>query len=292
MAIGPPDPPRGGQQGAPGLDLEEQLEPAVADDEPAVALQPHLRPQLQGRHWARPRILTRPAGATSVALRGHPTGRPTRSHGATLPRAVGPRPDRGPRGGHRRRARCRRDREFATGAPALTVFAAADLVFVLGEIAATFERIYDTKVILVFGSTGHLAPQIAHGAPADVFFAANERFVDDLVRRGAIVAATRTLYAQGRIVLATRKDRGPQLTDLRQLTAPGVRRIAIANPRHAPYGLAAEEALRAAGIWEVVESKLVFGENIRHTLQFLETGGVEAAIVALSVATAPGSSGC
>jgi molybdate transport system substrate-binding protein len=171
--------------------------------------------------------------------------------------------------------------------PALTVFAAADLAFALREIAAAFERTHDTEVTLVFGSTGHLAQQIAHGAPADVFFAANEDFVDGLVRRGAIVAATRTLYAQGRIVLATRKDRGPRLTGLRELTAPGVRRLAIANPRHAPYGKAAEEALRAVGVWETIESKLVFGDNVRHTLQFLETGAVEAAIIALSVASVP-----
>jgi molybdate transport system substrate-binding protein len=89
-------------------------------------------------------------------------------------------------------------------------------------------------------------------------------------------------------VLATRKDRDPRLTDLRQLTAASVRRIAIANPQHAPYGKAAEEALRAAGVWEAIEPKVVFGENIRHTLQFLETGGVEAAIIALSLATVPG----
>ena len=172
--------------------------------------------------------------------------------------------------------------------PELTVFAAADLAFALREIAANFEKVHAVKVTLVLGSTGHLAQQVAHGAPADVFFAANESFVDDLIRRGAIIPETRALYAQGRIVLATRKDRGPRLTDLRDLTAPGVRRIAIADPRHAPYGKAAEEALRAVGVWGAIEAKLVFGENIRHTLQFLETGGVEAAIIALSLANVPG----
>lgn len=171
---------------------------------------------------------------------------------------------------------------------ALTVFAAADLAFALREIAARFERTHDTKVTLVLGSTGLLAQQIAHGAPADVFFAANESFVDDLVRRGAIISATRALYAQGRIVLATRTDRGLRITDLAQLADPRVRRLAIANPQHAPYGKAAEEALRAAGVWTAVRSRLVFGENIRHTLQFLETGAVDAAIVALSLAAVPG----
>jgi molybdate transport system substrate-binding protein len=172
--------------------------------------------------------------------------------------------------------------------PALTIFAAADLAFALKEIAARFEQTHDTKVTLVLGSTGHLAQQVAHGAPADVLFAANERFVDDLVRRGAIIPGTRALYAQGRIALATRKDRGPRLTELTQLADPRVRRIAIANPQHAPYGKAAEEALRAAGVWGAVVSTLVFGENIRHALQFLETGAVDAAIIALSLASVPG----
>ncbi len=168
------------------------------------------------------------------------------------------------------------------------MFAAADLAFALEEIAAGFEKLHDVEVTLVLGSTGHLAQQVAHGAPADVLFAASESFVDDLIRRGAIIPETRALYAQGRIVLAARKGRGPRLTDLRDLAAPGIRRVAIANPRHAPYGRAAEEALRAAGLWEAIASKLVFGENVRHALQFLETGGVEAAIIALSLAGVPG----
>lgn len=170
----------------------------------------------------------------------------------------------------------------------LTVFAAADLAFALREIAAKYEHTHDTNVTLVLGSTGHLSQQVAHGAPADVLFAANESFVDDLTRRGAIIPETRALYAQGRIVLARRKDRGLRLTELAQLTAPRVRRIAIANPQHAPYGKAAEEALRSVGVWGAVEAKLVFGENIRHALQFLETGGVDAAIIALSLASVAG----
>ena len=171
--------------------------------------------------------------------------------------------------------------------PELTVFAAADLAFALKDIIAKFEQTHDARVNLVTGSTGQLAQQIAHGAPADVFFAANESFIDDLIQRGAIIPETRALYAQGRIVLATRKDRGPRLTDLKDLTDPRIRRIAIANPQHAPYGKAAEEALRTVGLWDTLQPKLVYGENIRHTLQFLETGGVDAAIIALSIANVP-----
>jgi molybdate transport system substrate-binding protein len=170
---------------------------------------------------------------------------------------------------------------------ALTVFGAADLSFALGELAARFEKLAGAKVTLVLGSTGNLSRQIEHGAPADLFFAANESFVDDLVARGAVIAQTRTLYAQGRIVLATAKAFGPRLADLRALTDPRVRRVAIANPQHAPYGKAAEEALRKAGVWDALRGKLVYGENIRHTLQFIQTGAAEAGIVALSVANVP-----
>lgn len=172
--------------------------------------------------------------------------------------------------------------------PSLTVFAASDLGFAFKEIVPWFERALGAKVILVLGSTGNLATQIEHGAPADVFFSADQAFVDRLAARGAVIAETRTLYAQGRIVLATAKSFGPKLTDLRQLGDPRIRHVAIANPLHAPYGRAAEEALRKVGVWEAVKPKLVYGENIRHTLQFIQTGAAEAGIVALSIANVPG----
>lgn len=172
----------------------------------------------------------------------------------------------------------------AADPPALTVFGAADLTFALQELAPRFEKAMGVKVTLVLGSTGNLSRQIEHGAPADLFFAANERFVDDLSARGTVIPQTRTLYAQGRIVLATPKVFGPRLNDLRALTDSRIRRVAIANPQHAPYGKAAEEALRKVGVWDAVRPKLVYGENIRHTLQFLQTGAADAGIVALSVA--------
>src|ERR687888_1310927 len=171
--------------------------------------------------------------------------------------------------------------------PSLTVFAAADLAFAFKELAPRFEKAAGVRVTLVFGSTGNFAHQIRQGGPADVFFAADQSFVDALVAEGVLLAETRTLYAQGRIVLATAKAFGPKLTGLRGLLDPKVRRVAIANPVHAPYGRAAEEALRKAGVWEAIRSKLVYGENVRHTLQFVQTGGVDAGIVALSVANVP-----
>ena len=169
----------------------------------------------------------------------------------------------------------------------LTVYAAADLAFALKEITAAFERTFNVDVILVLGSTGNLAHQIEHGAPADLFFAASDTFIDRLVERGAVLRETRAIYAQGRIVLATARSAGTKLTDLRQLAEPRVRRVAIANPLHAPYGKAAEEALRRAGVLDAVRPKLILAENIRQALQFLQTGSADAGIVALSVAGVP-----
>ena len=172
--------------------------------------------------------------------------------------------------------------------PAITVYAAADLDMAFREIKPLFEKATGARVTLVMGSTGNLAKQIEHGAPADVFFAANESFIDDLLAAGAVIPQTRALYAQGRIVLATPTTSAVTVRELADLLKPEVRRVAIANPAHAPYGRAAQEALESAGVWGKVKPKLVYGENIRHALQFVETGSVEAGIVALSVAGVPG----
>lgn len=176
----------------------------------------------------------------------------------------------------------------SAGAPSsLTVFAASDLAFAFKEIVPRFEEASGARVTLVLGSTGNLARQIEHGAPADVFFAAAESVVERLTARGVLVVDTRAPYAEGRIVLATSRRFGSRLTDLRGLLDPGIRHVAIANPTHAPYGRAAEEALRRAGVWEMLKPKLVYGENIRHALQFVQTGAAEAGIVARSVADVP-----
>jgi molybdate transport system substrate-binding protein len=171
--------------------------------------------------------------------------------------------------------------------PTLTVFAGADLAFAFDEIVPRFERVAGAKVTLVLGSTGNLATQIEHGAPADVFFAADQAFVDRLIAQRVLIPESRALYAQGRLVLTTAKRLGPKLTDLRALLDPRIRHVAIANPEHAPYGRRAEEALRAVGIWEMLKPKLVYGENIRHTLQFVQSGAAEAGLVALAIANVP-----
>jgi molybdate transport system substrate-binding protein len=172
-------------------------------------------------------------------------------------------------------------------AASITVFAAADLAFAFREVLPRFEEARGVKVTLALGSTGNFAKQIERGAPADVFFAADERFIDDLVTKQHLLPATRTVYAEGFLALVTPRRRGATIGHTRELADPRVTRVAIANPRHAPYGRAAEEALRASGVWEAVRPKLVYGENVRHALQFVQTGAVDAGLVALAVAEVP-----
>ena len=140
---------------------------------------------------------------------------------------------------------------------------------------------------LVFGSTGQLAQQIENGAPFDLFAAANIAYVEQLRDKGLILADTVALYAEGRIVLAVNRQAGVAATTLAELLDPAIQRVAIANPEHAPYGLAAKEALVSAGLWAAVEPKLVYGENVRQALQFIQTGDAQAGIVALSIADTP-----
>ena len=165
----------------------------------------------------------------------------------------------------------------------ITVSAAADLTYAFGEIGKLFEGETGHKVVFNFGSTGQLAQQIEQGAPVDLFAAANVSFVEDLERKNLILTDTKQLYARGRITLWTRADSPLQITRVEELARPDILRVAIAHPDHAPYGVAARQAPQAAGVWEAVQPKLVFGENVRQTLQYAETGNVDVAIVALSL---------
>ena len=171
---------------------------------------------------------------------------------------------------------------------ALTVSAAADLSSAFGEIRILFEKRTDIVVRYNFGSTGQLAQQIEQGAPVDLFAAADSSFIDQLEAKGLIVAGSRRLYGGGRLTLWTRSDTQLDVRSLSDLVKPEVKRIAIANPRHAPYGVAAREALQALDLWTRVEPRLVFGENIRQTMQYAESGNVDVAIGALSLSTGSG----
>ena len=165
----------------------------------------------------------------------------------------------------------------------LTVSAAADLTPAFEELGQLFTKQTGIKVTFNFGSTGQLTQQIEQGAPVDLLAAANVTFVEELERQNLIFPDTKALYARGRITLWTREDSPLRLEHVEDLAKPDVHRIAIANPEHAPYGAAARQALQSAGIWDRISSRLVFGENINQTLQYAETGNVDAAIVALSL---------
>lgn len=177
---------------------------------------------------------------------------------------------------------------LALAAPAnaggkVMIAAAADLKFAMDEIAAEFRKARaDDEVEVVYGSSGKFHTQIQQGAPFDIFFSADVGFARELKAAGQAVTEPK-LYAIGRIVLwsATRDASKLALTDLAD---PAIKKIAIANPEHAPYGKRAEEALKATGMWDKVQDKLVFGENIAQTAQYAQSGAADIGIVALSLA--------
>jgi molybdate transport system substrate-binding protein len=169
-------------------------------------------------------------------------------------------------------------------AKSVRVAAASDLAPAFADIDASFEKSMGIKVELSLGSTGLFARQIAEGAPYDLFAAASASYVDDVVKAGSCDGSTRAQYGEGRIVLWSAKSIGLGAPTMASLTDANVKKIAIANPEHAPYGAAAKEALVHAGIWDKVSSKIVYGENIQQTLQLAKSGNVEVAVVALSLA--------
>ncbi len=170
----------------------------------------------------------------------------------------------------------------------LTVAAASDLQSVFPEIAARFQKETGHSVKLIFGSSGNFFAQIQNGAPFDIFFSADIDYPKKLAAAGLIEPGTMYPYATGKIVLwAPNSSKLALSGGLRVLLDPNVKKIAIANPEHAPYGHAAVAALRHQGIYDQVAGKLVLGENISQTASFVASGGAEVGIIALSLALAP-----
>lgn len=172
-----------------------------------------------------------------------------------------------------------------------TIAAAADLKFVLDEVASTFRKEPGEDVKLVFGSSGNFYRQIQQGAPFQMFLSADEQFALDLANKG-LTLDRGTLYATGRITImvphgsALRAD--AELADLKAGLIDGrVQKFAIANPEHAPYGARAEEALRHAGLWDAIKDKLVLGENVAQAAQFATSGSAQGGIIAYSLALSP-----
>ena len=176
-------------------------------------------------------------------------------------------------------------------ADAVSIAAAADLVYCLDEMNAAFKKGYpNVELKVASGSSGNFATQIRNGAPYDVFLSADISFPRDLVKAGMADESTLTIYATGKIVLWTTR---PDAVDVTKglavlMTKPEtVRKLAVANPDHAPYGRAAKEALQHEKLWDAVQTRIVLGENISQTAQFVETGNADAGIVALSLVLSP-----
>ncbi len=167
-----------------------------------------------------------------------------------------------------------------------TIAAAADLKFAMDEIITTFKQANAAdQVDVVYGSSGKFHTQIQQEAPYDLFFSADIGFPRELAKAGFAASEVKP-YALGRIVLWSATMDASKLT-LASLADPKITRVAIANPKHAPYGKRAAEALQAAGVWDKVEPKLVYGENIAHTAQFVQTGNAQVGIIALALALSP-----
>lgn len=171
------------------------------------------------------------------------------------------------------------------------VAAASDLNVALAEIARQFKADTGQHVDTVFGSSGTLTRQILDGAPFELFLSADEAFVETLAAAG-LTRGRGTLYGVGRIVLfaptGSPLDPRAGLAGLARLVASGgVRRFAIANPEHAPYGRAAEAALRKSGLWPALLPHLVLGENVTQAAQFATAGNAVGGIIAYSLALAP-----
>ena len=169
-------------------------------------------------------------------------------------------------------------------AQSLTIAAASDLQGVMPEVVDAFERATGGQARVVFGSSGNFFTQIANGAPFDLFFSADIDYPQRLEKAGLTTPGTLFEYATGRLVLWSLKGTPVDLGQgLRALLVPSVRRVAIANPDHAPYGRAAVAALRHAGLYDQLRSKLVMGENVSQAAQFVQSGNAEVGILALSV---------
>jgi molybdate transport system substrate-binding protein len=168
----------------------------------------------------------------------------------------------------------------------LSIAAAADLQFALAEAARQFHQTHpQTDLQVDYGSSGNFYAQIRNGAPFDIFLSADVQYPRTLVQDGIARADSVFVYAAGRLaVWVAASSPFDPATALRD---PSVHRIAIANPQHAPYGRAAEAALRYMGLYESVEKKLVLGENISQTMQFVQSGAADVGMVALSLAVAP-----
>ncbi len=175
---------------------------------------------------------------------------------------------------------------FTLAAQEIRIAAASDLNSVLPGIAEQFERENHCKVVVSYGSSGNFFQQLSNGAPFDIFLSADAEYPHRLQKAGFLVGDP-VQYAEGQLVLWVRKALSPQPVDLKFLLTERVRKVAIANPQHAPYGKAAVSALQAAHLYDRVSAKLVLGENVSQAALFARSGAADAAILPLSLVMTP-----
>jgi molybdate transport system substrate-binding protein len=163
------------------------------------------------------------------------------------------------------------------------IAAASDLARAFDELGKLYESKTGIRPVFDFGSSGLFAKQISGGAPYALFAAANRGFAEQAAASGHCDPKSIASYARGRLVVWTPGGVTPPKT-LAELADPRFEKIAIANPEHAPYGVAAKQALEKIGVWSAVEPRIVLGENVQATMQYAKTGAVQASVVALSLA--------
>ncbi|MBZ5702788.1 MAG: molybdate ABC transporter substrate-binding protein [Acidobacteriia bacterium] len=177
----------------------------------------------------------------------------------------------------------------AASPAAITVAAAADLKFALQDMAAQYEKQTGNTVSVTYGSSGNFYAQIQNGAPFDLFFSADLDYPRQFEAAGLAESGTLYQYGVGRLVLWVPANSPVDVArrGWDALRDPAIRKIAIANPTHAPYGRAAVAALKSAGIYDQITAKLVYGENISQAAQFVESGNADAGLLALALALSP-----
>lgn len=176
----------------------------------------------------------------------------------------------------------------AVAAEEITIAAASDLNFAMKDLVAEYEKTTGNHVKLSLGSSGNFYAQIQNGAPFDLYFSADIGYPKKLEDAGLTVPGSLYRYAVGRIVLWTgRKSSIDVSKGIDALREPAIKKIAIANPKHAPYGRAAVAAMEHYNVYNLTKDKLVLGENISQAAQFVESGACDIGIIALSLALAP-----
>ncbi len=182
------------------------------------------------------------------------------------------------------------EQQRARATTQVRVAAAADLKFAFEELITAFAQQHpEIEVQVTYGSSGNFYAQLLQQAPFDLYFSADVTYAHKLVEAGRADPGSLSIYAIGQIVIWVPQDSTIDVERLgaQALLDPAVQKIAIANPQHAPYGRAAESALRSLGVYSAVESRLVFGENIAQAAQYVESGAADVGILALSLALAP-----